>query len=203
MVYSYSAGAVQPRIFGYLNCVDKLTWNPKTWFWHLIGHTARVYEKPGTRELYVYESTTLNKGVSGVQLVDFGEWLKARKDCHVYYRACTFYREWQQVSAEHWYAVHIKYNLGKPYPDLKQWRWRWYVANAAIDLDIKQLENVQQNKMIFCTQLSADLDKSCTILAFNENPSEWEPDDCREGGRLDDKHSSDVIIGPELEICYG
>jgi hypothetical protein len=120
----------------------------------------------------------------------------------VYYKACSFIDEFDKKIAEKAYHIHVAKHLGIPYPDMSQWKWRWYLVNAALDLGIEQLENVHQKKAMFCTQLSADLDVVCYIIPLDENPSEWEPDDCRDNSRLDEVHTEDVVIDDEIEIYY-
>ena len=180
--------------FDYLNCVDRITADPRTWFWHLIGHTARVYVDERTGVVYVYESTTLNKnGISGVQLRLMSEWIRERGRSHVMLRQIRFDDAALYLRAKQAYAEHIRKYRGTPYPDLSQWRWRWHMANAAIDLPGAQphLENVDQDAMMHCTQLSFHLDRYCELV-LPVNPAESEPDNCRPG-RQD--WLADLLVG--------
>jgi len=193
--------------FDYLNCLDRLTLNPKTWFWRLIGHTARVFVDPRTGAVFVYESTTLNKtGRSSVQLTLMSDWLADRcRRKRVMLRQVKFDRGavWP-IKAQQRFGSHIRKYRGTPYPDLSQWRWRWHMANAAIDLpgDQPWLENVDQDTMMHCTQLSFDLDRWCGLINKPVNPAESEPDNCRPGRQdwLDGLLVEGVTVGDEVEI---
>lgn len=193
--------------FDYLNCVDRITLDPRTWFWHLIGHTARVYIDERTSVVYVYESTTLNKaGGSGAQLHLMSDWIAARQHSHVMLRPVRFDESAAllYIRAKYAFAEHIRQYRGTPYPDLSQWRWRWHMANAAIDLpgDQPRLENVDQDTMMHCTQLSFDLDRYCGLIEKPVNPAESEPDNCRPGRQdwLEDLLVDGVTVGDEIEI---
>lgn len=172
--------------FDYLNCIDRLTWDPRTWFWRLIGHTARVYVDEVTGVVYVYESTTLNKGVSGVQLHLMSDWIAARRHCHVLLRQLHFLNVDLEILAELRFRNHIKRYRGTPYHDLSQWQGRWTTANAAIDLPgglggRLGLENPDQARTMHCTQLSFHLDRAAGLIRRPVNPAEAEPDNCRPG----------------------
>jgi len=193
------------KSFDYLNCVDRITLNPKTWFWHLIGHTARVFVDRRTGVVSVYESTTLNKnGGSGVQLTLMSDWIAARRHSHVMWRPVRFGNNIFRIQAERRFGHHIYFYRGTPYPDLSQWRWRWHMANAAIDLpgDQPQLENADQDEMMHCTQLSFHLDRFCRLIERPVNPAESEPDNCRPGRQdwLGGLLVDGVTVGDEIEI---
>jgi hypothetical protein len=183
--YTYKQYRPNIKSFGYLNCVDKITLNPKSWFWALIGHTARTYVDTDTGIVYVYEATTLNDGTRGTQIMLMSDWIKRRNRCNVFYRQPQFYNKDRELICQWLFKEHINRYRGTPYPDLSQWRWRWHMINAAVDLGIKPLENKDQDEMMHCTQLAVHLDRYCGIIRAGVNPAEWEPDDCRDGRKLD------------------
>lgn len=191
--------------FDYLNCVDRITWNPETWFWRLIGHTARVYVDDMTGVVYVYESTTLDKnGASGVQLHLMSDWIKDRKHSHVMLRQIKISDFDLMIHSSVKFKRHIKKYRGTPYHDLSQWRGRWVTANAAIDLPGHQphLENKDQDRTFHCTQLSFHLDRFCGLITKPVNPAEAEPDNCRPGRQdwLDDLLVDGATVCDEVEI---
>lgn len=191
----------------YLNCVDRVTLNPKTWFWRLIGHTARIWRDERTGVVYVYESTQRNKnGTSGVQLRLMSDWILDRKHSHVMLRQVHVDPDFSKrhLWAQKRLEQHIKIYRGTPYPDLSQWRWRWHMANAAIDLpgDQSGMENEDQDRMMHCTQLSFHLDRFCGLIQKPVNPAESEPDNCRPGRQdwLNDLLEDWIAVGDEVEI---
>ena len=189
-IYSYDEIRDELRTFDILNCVyGTQWWNPAHWIMGLIGHTAMVYICKETGQIFVYESTQMSSkgGLSGVQLRPMREWLEQYPG-KVYLRHVAFDMFDEAVRrlcliAKLEFTAHIKKYRGTKYPDLKKWRWRWFLANAAIDLPWKsKLQNPDINFVMFCTQLVGDVFRFCKLfVAACLNPAELKPGDLREG----------------------
>jgi hypothetical protein len=133
------------------------------------------------------------------------DWLKKRTRTHVYYRAPVFVNKLEEEPCNTLFKQHIKKFRGLPYPDLKQWKWRWHMVNAALDLGIKELENKDQEEMMHCTQLAVHLDRYCGLVSKDVNPAEWEPDNCRNRSRIDKELAKvgKMVLTYEVELYYG
>ena len=197
------------RTFDILNCVyGTQWWNPLHWIMALVGHTAMVYVCKETGQVMVYESTQTARedGKIGVQLRPMKEWLENYPG-RVKLRRVTFdeVKNTRRKKAGHRCAEHIKKYRGTAYPNLKKWRWRWFLANAAIDLPFKNdLQNPDIDTVMFCAMLLGHVFRWCKIIGNNVscNPAEMQPGDLRPGsdqafiGVL----AKDIIIGPEINL---
>jgi len=173
-----------------------------------IGHTATVYRCHETGQVMVYESTQMGRKdtLSGVQLRPMREWL-ANYPGRVYLRYVAFESGVARRIAEDMCQRHIKKYRGVAYPDLKQWRWRWFLANAAIDIPgmsklKKALENPDIDEVMFCTMLVMHLFRYCGLVNYNfVNPAEWEPDDTRDYGKIRNAVlTRGMQVLPEIQI---
>jgi hypothetical protein len=203
---------IRPNLqtFDIINCVyGTQWWNPFHWLMAAVGHTACVYRCHETDQVMIYESTTMgrNDKKTGVQLRPMREWLRSYPG-KVYVRHVTFDIDWSRTYAERRCRDHIIEYRGTEYPNLKKWRWRWFVANAAIDLPWtgrlqKALENPDIDEVMFCTMLILHLLRWCDLVPRVTLPSEWQPDDVRGLGGLFDKLlkvAGALSIGPEIRI---
>ena len=198
------------QTFDILNCVYGTQWyNPVHWFMGAIGHSAGVYRCHETGQVMAYESTQMGRtdNNTGVQLRSMREWL-ASYPGRVYVRHVRFDSSMMRTIAEDMCREHIKKYRGTGYPDLKKWRWRWFLANAAIDLPWtsklqKALENPDIDEVMFCTMLIMHLFRFCGLITegVSFNPAEWEPDDTRgESKLLSAILASGIQIMPEIRI---
>jgi len=185
-----------------LNTFDIINCEHKDWFWRMIGHTATVYRDPLTGMLFVYESTTLNKwsGVSGVQLTPMRLWLRHYPG-KVKVRHAVFEKGWlgrgeRQNNAR----AHIEFFRGVPYPDLSDPKQLKFLLNAAIDLPLGIGENPDRHDIMFCTQLVVDFWQGAEMYVGAEPPSEFEPDDMREGGWFEKNLAEGVSLGKEIDL---
>lgn len=198
-----------------LNTFDVINCEHNNWLLRAIGHTAMIYKELATGQIFVYESTELNKftGIKGVQLTPMRLWLH-------YYPGKVFVRQFykegepreyipifswslynkRMVMAARSIQKHIKKYRGTPYPDLSDPRQAMFVANAAIDLPMGIGENPDRHDIFFCTQLVVDALQYCGLYIGDEPPSEAQPDDTRPGGRIEKQLAKGLSLGKEIRL---
>ncbi len=185
-----------------LETFDIINCEHKDWWWRLIGHTAMVYRDNATGQIFVYESTSLNKftGISGVQLTPMRIWLK-------YYPGKVFVRrvlfeepKYFRFTAHIKLQGHIEKYRGTPYPDMNDPEQRQFVINAALDLPAGIGLNPDRHDIMFCTQLVVDAWQEAGLYKGDWPPSEWQPDDMRQGGRFERRLVKGVSLGKELRL---
>ena len=185
-----------------LNTFDIINCEHKDLFWRLIGHTAMVYRDAATGQVSVYESTSLNKfsGISGVQLTPMRIWLG-------HYPGKVFVRRLiidnalnseynRQLRAE----AHIKKYRGVPYPDIKDPEQRRFLINSVIDLPLGIGLNPDRHDIFFCTHLVVDVWQDGGLYTGDWPPSEWQPDDMRDGGKFECRLAEGLKLGKEIRI---
>jgi hypothetical protein len=192
------------QTFDVVNCVyGTQWWNPFHWIMWLIGHTAMVYRCHETGQVMIYESTTMgrNDKNTGVQLRPMKEWLDSYPG-KVYIRPTIIESKINRLIIEERCRIHIKKYRGTGYPNLKKWRWRWFVANAAIDLPFKtKLQNPDIDIVMFCTMLFVHCLRYCRLVQKEVNPAEFEPDDFRGGIEASREYLTEgVSMGEEYRI---
>lgn len=196
------------QTFDVLNCVyGTKWWNPIHWFMGYIGHTATVFRCKETGQVMIYESTQMGRddNTKGVQLRPMREWL-ASYPGRVYLRHVKFDSDVSRSISEDMCLIHIKKYRGTEYPDLKKWRWRWFLANAKVDLPWtsnlqKALENPDIDEVMFCTMLVMHLFRYCLIVHPDRvNPAEWEPDDTRDSILLAAAMVRGMKVMPEIRL---
>lgn len=172
-----------------LNTLTVINCEHKDWFWRAIGHTAVLYWNDETKQLMVFESTTMNKfsGKSGVQLTPFGLWLHHYPG-KVFARMPEFKCVWSRNVLHRKAGKFIKKHLGTSYPDLSKWGGRLKLALAALDFNLfgrDMLTYKGNDSGIFCTQLVILLYQYCGLIDSLELAREFEPDDTRPGGKAE------------------
>ncbi len=170
------------KTFDIVNCIyGTQKYNPIHWFLGAIGHSAQVYRCQETGQVMIYESTQTGRAdkQTGVQLRPMKEWV-ANYPGKIYIRKTIISSDILRTMAEGLLAEHIKKYRGTEYPDLTSWRWRWFLANAAIDLPWKTgLQNPDIDYVMFCTHLLVHAFRFCQLISIHVNPAEFEPDDLR------------------------
>ncbi len=186
-----------------LNTFDVINCEHKDWFWRLVGHTAMVFRDKLTGQVGVYESTSLNKfsGISGVQLTPMRIWLKHYPGKVKVRRLFvdeddTYSKYHRQLRAE----AHIEKFRGVPYPDLSDPKQRRFLINSAIDLPLEIGLNPDRHDIMFCTQLVVDDYQDAGLYIGDWPPSEWQPDDMREGGKFEKRLAPGLRLGKEIRI---
>lgn len=185
----------------YLQTFDCLICEQHDLFWRLIGHTAGVVKNPNG-QLMVFESTSISKvsGISGVQLNPMGLWLD-KYPGKVYVRQMihdiniNWGRRRRNESLKKSDKFIEEYR-GTSYPDTKSAKGLWYLIKSAWDSKIlkKASTNVQDDSMIFCTDLYYRWLLACGKVIKGTVSSEREPDDVYPGEKID----KDLVVGVTL-----
>ena len=183
-----------------INCI------PDGLFWSRIGHTAFIYVDSLTGQVMLVESTTLNKntGLSGVQMMPFGQWL-ARYPGKVYARVPKFgdSSEGANAAREMMVAEFIKEHLGTSYPDLKTWSGRLKLAFSALDFKLCGIDMITykgDDDGIFCTMLFIMVLQYCDLYQKDLPAREHEPDDIRGNAEKFERRLQDMMYLPEIRL---
>jgi len=202
--------AVRPT----LDSFDVINTEHKDWFWRMVGHTAMVYKCPATGQLFVYESTSLNKftGFSGVQLTPMRMWLRQYPG-KVFVRRLICKRRPEETNRYLYFdgnlpvcdmqlARHIKKYRGVPYPDLSDPVQRDFLLNSAIDLPLGIGQNKNRDDIFFCTHLVAHAYDYCGLFDHPKEiiTSEFQPDDTREGGTFEMILRKGLALDKEIQL---
>lgn len=205
-------------ITNYLNIRDKITTFTvvncvhRKFPYNLIGHTAVIYKCGDTGQLMLLESTTLNRatGISGVQLTPFGIWLKNYPG-KVYIRIPEFGSTLNLGRAKLKANEFIRKNLGTSYPNLKTMSGRFKLYMAALDFKLfgrDWFTYKGDDEGIFCTELVVMLYQHCGLFVMNKHgvtssideAYEFEPDDFRQHGVMNDWHLVNCKLGNEIRL---
>jgi hypothetical protein len=197
----YSAIRCLLKTYDVINCEHK------DLFWRIIGHTAMIYNDIATGQLFVYESTSLNKftGIKGVQLTPLRLWLRYYPG-KVKVRRMMFAEELRHEEEKIRFLSqlkireHIKRFRGVPYPDLSDPVQRDFLLNSAIDLPFGLAENQDRHNIFFCTHLVVDAWQDGGLYIGDQVPPEYEPDDMREGGSFEKHLKKGVYLDKELDL---
>jgi hypothetical protein len=215
IITSYEDIRPKLKTFTVVNC---LAWK---FPFKYIGHTAVLYKSEESNQLMVLESTTLNKfsGVTGVQLMPFGAWLKNYPG-RVWVRipqinkvkclTCGGYHEYEQlgITAKAHAKEFIQKYLGTSYPNLRTAAGRFKLYMAAIDFKLFGVDWFTykgKDPGIFCTMLVIMFLSHCEIMKESEaDAAEWVPDDLRKYGGVFDKNLESCSYGKTQKVCeYG
>ena len=196
MIINYNKFSREKLHLAILNC-EHSRW-PFSW----IGHTAIIILMP-TGQLMVLESTGLNKytGISGVQLIPLGTWLK-------HYNGKVFMRRLLTDKVVPQYKIDdfIKKYRRTSYPDTETLEGLWKLVASSLDFYIFGVDLLSSDKgdSIFCTELVIMLLQALGLFTMSEKTSKayaWEfhPDDTRPLGKaeqflIDCKFDNEVLL---------
>lgn len=196
----YSQIRRQLRTFDVLCCI------PPGWLMGWIQHTAGVHVCHDTGQVMVYQSTRQKyAGTAGVSLTPMAEFVRryTLAGGRILLRQCHIKGRGRRGRAQQEASTHIKRYRGTPYPDLKQWAGRLFLANARIDIFDRFWANPDIDSAFFCAHLIAHWYRYCDLTG-KINPAEVDTKDFRAGGSFEKVLADGVTLDSnEIQIVRG